>query len=137
MNTKNIGITCAVLGTTFLLAGVAEMLAFAGAVTSEAPTLSGDFFTGFVLLTIGAVFLTGVPKARKGESRSVAYLYSGLLLGLGLLAVGAFYTLADFVGTAVVEGQPWSPRVPLYLLLGVVSGLIYIPVRKGVREWTG
>ncbi|MDD4568285.1 MAG: hypothetical protein PHU37_10320 [Methanoculleus chikugoensis] len=121
----------AVLGVLYAACGLLQVVqaAFGPVESLEALLISGNIFSGFVLLVIGSVFLTGVRKLSGGTEDGVPFIYVGILLSVGLglvelLALCALGADAYLIG----EWADWSAADAvnplLYLAVIGVLGLL-------------
>jgi hypothetical protein len=101
----------AALGTLYLGIGFLQILltAIGPQPGFEAFYLTGDPFSGFVLLVVGAVFGTGVWKLSRGVCEGSIFISVGVLLSLAFGLVGLFSLCAAGIGAHLVgEGAEWS-----------------------------
>jgi F0F1-type ATP synthase assembly protein I len=101
----------AVLGALYVVIGLFQII---GAVIGPLPGfdafyLTGNLFSGFVLLVVGAVFIAGVRKLAAGAGEGAIFVSVGVLLSVAfglveLLALCAMGVDAYLVG----EWADWS-----------------------------
>lgn len=121
-------------GFLYLIYGSIEVLSYFGRGTTLGVPPTGDPFAGFVLLTISAVYFTGLKRAIEGDIRGVSYLYVGALLGMALGGLALLIMGADAIEAYLLHSEDfagWSPLddVTSYLLLGVLSIVPYLQVK--------
>ncbi|WP_461862792.1 hypothetical protein [Thermococcus sp.] len=136
---KTLKITGAVLGFLYLIYGIVETLSWFGRDVSLGVSPTGDIFVGFALLTISAVYLTGLKRAAEKDGRAVAYIYTGAILGMALGALALLVMGADAIEAYLLHSEDfigWSPLddVTSYLVLGVLSLAAYLPVKDVSKE---
>lgn len=121
----------AALGVLYAACGLLQVVqAIFGTMESlEALLIPGNIFSGFVLLVIGTVFLTGVRKLSGGTEEGMPFIYVGILFSVGLglvelLALCALGADAYLIG----EWTDWSAADAvnplLYLAVIGVLGLL-------------
>jgi hypothetical protein len=99
-----------VLGALYVVFGILQFLQAFGVIPiPDSLLVPGDLFSGFVLLVIGAVLLTGAKKLSAGAEDGLPFIYVGILLSVGfgfveLLALCALGADAYLVG----EWADWS-----------------------------
>lgn len=133
-NTDEIKAIGIIFGLLYLIYGILEIISWLGKDIILLVPPTGNLFAGFALLTISAVYFTGLKRVLENDSRSAAYIYVGALLGmalggLALLIMGADATEAYLLHSEDFAG--WSPLddVTSYLLLGVLSIVPYLQVK--------
>ncbi|NLE27578.1 MAG: hypothetical protein GX625_20040 [Clostridiaceae bacterium] len=114
----------AVLGVLYVAFGLLQFIlaAFGPVESLEALLIPGDIFSGFVLLVIGTVLLTGARKLSGGAADGMPFIYVGILLSVGfglveLLALCALGADAYLVG----EWADWS-------VMDTITPLLYLAV---------
>lgn len=112
-----------VLGALYVVFGILQFLQAFGVIPiPESLLVPGDLFSGFVLLVIGAVLLTGAKKLSAGAEDGLPFIYVGILLSVGfgfveLLALCALGADAYLVG----EWADWS-------VMDTITPLLYLAV---------
>ncbi len=116
----------AVLGALYVGTAILQFIwaIFGPLADLEVLLISGDVFSGFVLLVIGAVLLTGARKFSTDTGEGVSFIYVGIFLSVlfGLVALcslGAGALEATFFAE---EGEEvWS-------VMDVATPLLYLAV---------
>jgi hypothetical protein len=125
----------AVLGALYAGIGILQLVwaVFGPLAGLEALLISGDVFSGFVLLVIGAILLAGAWKLSTGTREGISFIYVGTFLSVlfGLVALcslGAGALEATFFAE---EGEEaWS-------IMGAITPLLYLAVigAAGFLAW--
>ena len=125
----------AVLGALYAGIGILQLVwaVFGPLAGLEALLISGDVFSGFVLLVIGAILLAGAWKLSTGTREGISFIYVGTFLSVlfGLVALcslGAGALEATFFAE---EGEEaWS-------IMDAITPLLYLAVfgAAGFLAW--
>jgi len=139
VNLKTIKVTSAIFGILYFLYGVIESASWFGREITLGVSPTGDIFVGFVLLTVSAVYLTGLKRAVENDGRAVAYVYVGALLGMGLAVLALLVMGADAIEAYLLHSEDfagWSPLDDMtsYLVLGILSVGAYFTVKDAYKK---
>ncbi|KUH34770.1 hypothetical protein APY94_00930 [Thermococcus celericrescens] len=134
VNLGTMKVISAIFGLLYLIYGVIESLSWLGREISLGVPPTGDIFVGLALLTISAVYLTGLKRITENDGRAVAYVYVGALLGMALGVLALFVMGADAIEAYLLHSEDfagWRPinDVTSYLILGALSVGAYFTVR--------
>ena len=117
-----------VAGSAYMLFGVLQALVCVGVV--EIPFVPAEPVGVFVLLILGAVFLSGYRELREGTDEGVAHVHVGLLLSLLFAVLYLLILGADALEAYLLKNEDfagWTPsdgiRPELYLALLSLMGL--------------
>jgi hypothetical protein len=137
------GILYASFGILEVLVGWGELLG-TGAPLIQPIELAGvnlvppDVFGGFMLIIIGAVYITGVRQQSRGEREGLSFLLVGSLLATVFFAVYIAIMLANGVGYAF-QFEDWVEwiwlddlRPGIWLFMLALPGAYLVLSRK---EW--
>ncbi len=141
-----------VIGTSYLVTGLIEMLAgggeFIGSEVTFIPPIEmagvtvipGDFFGGVMLMIIGVVYLTGVKQQVRGEREGLSYLLVGSILATTFFLVYTAIMLSNGVGY-VFQFEDWIEwmwlddlRPGLWLFPLALVGAYLVLTKKEWRE---
>ncbi|MDK2974086.1 MAG: hypothetical protein PWP08_457 [Methanofollis sp.] len=102
----------AVLGALYVVLGIFQILwtVIGPQPGFDALFLTGDPFNGFVLLVIGAVFVTGAWKLFRDIGEGAVFIYIGILLSILFGMVEFFALCAGAIETIFFgeEGSGWA-----------------------------
>ena len=109
------------------------------------PNAFPDVFSGFVLLTIGAVLLRGIHLKHLGNEKYYGHLFIGWLFAMILMILNILVLIADILdvyyplvwGGEIEEG--WSLArdawgIAPHLILGILLTLFYPKMKSILRE---
>ena len=136
---EQVKLLTALFGFLYFIYGTTEALSFFGREITLVVPPTGDLFVGFVLLTISAVYFTGLKKSLEGSIRGTSYLYVGALLGMGFAVLALLVMGADAIEACLLHSEDfigWSPLddITSYLILGLLSIIAYLPVKDVSKE---
>jgi len=121
-----------VAGLTYAVVGIVQIFVAMGLI---GPIIGfNDAVGGFMLLVVGAVFLSGVQPLSKNEQEgyafiAVGYILASILFGLQILVIGT-----NFLGW-ILQYENWlqwnvmndiTPSLWLFLILMTSTGLLLI-----------
>lgn len=111
-NGQMVAIYSTILGLLYVLMGLLEIVGWFGV---EIPMLAGvagaffvvgDAFAGFVLVVIGAVYLSGLGAVSRGDREGLSYISVGALMSTVLLALYIANILSNGLGL-VLGFEDW------------------------------
>jgi hypothetical protein len=143
MSNKSKIVFALVMGCSYILIGIVQVITGISKALSEAPGSSylgavadalfipPDIIAGMILVLIGSVFIYGVSEIHSGIREGIAYVYVGILLSLIFAGIYMLAATGDFLEAHLLKNEEyigWSVidalRPEIYM--GVLSLLTYL-----------